>query len=76
MTDTAIGASGQMRRICMKIRPVKFAIAALSRAWGKRNHPHVRHLNAHLAQDAGLTPAELAQHQHQYPSQCRQHPRL
>lgn len=61
---------------CGKKSRIRQGLAKLTRLWKNRKHPHVRSVTPRLARDIGLDQANLAKHQHQWPSETFTHPRL
>ncbi len=61
---------------CIKKARFWLILSKVMRVWRQRKHPHIGSLSPRLARDAGLDQTDLAKHQHQWPSETHQHPRL
>ena len=61
---------------CAQNSLIQLLLTRAKRCWRQRNQPGIGKLNSHLARDVGLDAADLARHQHQWPSQTHVHPRL
>lgn len=73
MRDITNNTPARDQDTCVKKTFMSRLWIGIMKKWRARGHPHIKDISPRLARDAGLSSAEVAQHQHIWPSEGTDH---